>query len=235
MSPLCRVFPHEAADGPANMALDEALLDAVAAHGGAAYLRTYTWTVPTLSLGYFQQLALVRSDPRWRSVPIVRRLTGGGAIWHHHELTYALILPATHPSTRPHTAVYRAVHGAIARVLGELGVLVDRRAEVDPEPTEGGVRPLLCFADLDPEDLVYQGFKLVGRRTAPPTWGDPATGFDPSGRFAAGDGAPRLPRSGGGASIVRRVGRAIEGVDTHCTGSGIGDSRRLDRDSDAGV
>ena len=50
----CRVLPYEASDGPANMALDEALLDAVAAGAESAYLRTYGWTEPTLSLGYFQ-------------------------------------------------------------------------------------------------------------------------------------------------------------------------------------
>ena len=65
----CRVLPDLAADGPANMALDEALLDEVSERGGAAYLRTYTWTTPTLSLGYFQRLAAVQGDPRWQSVP----------------------------------------------------------------------------------------------------------------------------------------------------------------------
>ncbi len=89
----CRVLPYETADGPANMALDEALLDAVAADAETAYLRTYGWTVPTLSLGYFQRLAEVQADARWQSVAVVRRLTGGGAIWHHQEVTYALIVP----------------------------------------------------------------------------------------------------------------------------------------------
>ena len=98
------------------MALDEAMLEAVA-RDEAAYLRFYGWTVPTLSLGYFQRMAEVRADPRWRRRPIVRRPTGGGAIWHHHELTYALAVPAGSPLVRPNTALYRAVHGAIARVL----------------------------------------------------------------------------------------------------------------------
>jgi lipoyl(octanoyl) transferase len=162
MTRRCRILPHQAADGPANMALDEALLDAVAEHRDAAYLRTYGWTIPTLSLGYFQRLAEVQGDPRWRSVPVVRRLTGGGAIWHHHELTYALILPAAHPLVRPHTAVYRAVHAAIARTLAEVGVVVDRRAVAVPHGMDGRSRPFLCFIDRDPEDLVYRGFKLVG-------------------------------------------------------------------------
>ncbi len=146
MSLICRILPHEAADGPANMALDEALLDAVAENPDTAYLRTYAWTIPTLSLGYFQRVADVQNDPRWRSVPLVRRLTGGGAIWHHHELTYALILPAGHPRTRPNTALYRAVHAAIAETLAELGVLVDRRRLIQRRRRRTAMRPFLCFS-----------------------------------------------------------------------------------------
>ena len=96
----CQILPYEIASGPANMALDEALLDRVSAQPEFAYLRMYGWTVPTLSLGYFQHLAQARAEPRWRSVPLVRRATGGGAIWHHHELTYALALPARHPQAQ---------------------------------------------------------------------------------------------------------------------------------------
>ena len=75
------------------MALDEAILDAVGTGEPRAILRTYGWSVPTLSLGYFQRLAHVQADSRCAIVPMVRRPTGGGAIWHHHEVTYALAVP----------------------------------------------------------------------------------------------------------------------------------------------
>ena len=77
---LCRVLPHESADGPRNMATDEALLDSVAANPRAAIVRTYAWSTPTLSLGYFQSHAAVAADPRWQGHAIVRRATGGGAL-----------------------------------------------------------------------------------------------------------------------------------------------------------
>jgi lipoate-protein ligase A len=158
----CGILPYAAADGPANMAWDEALLDA-AAHGGeAAYLRCYGWTVPTLSLGYFQRLAEIRADPRWQTVPIVRRLTGGGAIWHHREVTYALAVPASHEQTRPNTALYRAVHAAIAAVLAEAGVPARRRGDGTPASWAGRNRPALCFTDRDAEDIVIHAYKLVG-------------------------------------------------------------------------
>ncbi len=96
----CRIIPHRVDNGPANMALDEALLDAVASAPSTAILRTYGWSWATLSLGYFQHLADAQDDPRFADAPIVRRPTGGGAIWHDQEITYAIILPRHHPRGR---------------------------------------------------------------------------------------------------------------------------------------
>jgi lipoate-protein ligase A len=160
MATTCWVLPHETADGPANMALDAALLDAVAEDPSAAWLRTYGWTAPTLSLGYFQRWADAQADPRWRDAPIVRRPTGGGAIWHDRELTYALVVPGDHPLARPSTALYRAVHEAIARLLRAQGLAADRRG--DAVAPESANRPFLCFTDRDPEDIVAGGTKVVG-------------------------------------------------------------------------
>ncbi|MFI5454090.1 MAG: biotin/lipoate A/B protein ligase family protein [Isosphaerales bacterium] len=158
----CHVLPYEQGDGPANMALDEALLDFVAAGNEAAFLRTYGWTIPTLSLGYFQHLADARAEPRWREVPIVRRLSGGGAIWHHHEVTYAVVVPASSPLARPSTGLYRAVHTAIADTLESLGVRASLRGDaVDSRNCERR-RPLLCFTDTNPEDIVTYGVKIAG-------------------------------------------------------------------------
>jgi lipoyl(octanoyl) transferase len=144
------------------MALDEMLLDLVASGASGAVMRTYGWSVPTLSLGYFQRLAEARADSRWRSVPIVRRLTGGGAIWHHFEVTYALAVPASHPLARPSTQLYRAVHTAIAGGLVELGVRAVRQGEVFLPGHCERSRPLLCFTDLSPEDVIFEGEKIVG-------------------------------------------------------------------------
>jgi lipoate-protein ligase A len=157
------VYPYEIADGPANMALDEALLDVVSApEKSGAVLRTYGWSEPTLSLGYFQRLAQVRGDSRFRTVAMVRRPTGGGAIWHHHELTYALAVPSEHPLARPSTRLYQAVHAAIVGGLVGFGIQVDRRGEVFPPPDCERIRPLLCFTDRSADDILFEGTKVVG-------------------------------------------------------------------------
>src|SRR5256885_1114818 len=87
-----RLLPLETADGATNMAADEVLLEAAVA--GSAALRFYQWSEATLSLGYFQPEAIRRSDPLLAELPWVRRPSGGSALIHHYELTYALALPA---------------------------------------------------------------------------------------------------------------------------------------------
>jgi lipoate-protein ligase A len=160
MAIVCRLLPYRSADGPANMALDEALLNTMADEPASAVFRTYGWSEPTLSLGYFQALAEAEADPRWHSAPLVRRPTGGGAIWHHHELTYAIIISKSHPLARRAADLYRSVHQAIASVLGGLGVATERRGTGKMQIQLS--RPFLCFTDRDPEDIVSHGKKLVG-------------------------------------------------------------------------
>ena len=162
----CCLLPYEIAQGPANMALDEALLERVGSCPDTVFLRTYGWLDPTLSLGYFQQQSQALAEPRWQSVPMVRRNTGGGAIWHDRELTYAVVLPADFPEARPARALYRQVHSAIAELLREQGLDACRRADAASMPALGASslqqRPFLCFSDGDPEDIVASGFKIIG-------------------------------------------------------------------------
>jgi lipoate-protein ligase A len=144
------------------MAFDEAILDFVAAGADSAFLRTYGWTIPTLSLGYFQHLAQARAQPRWQDVAIVRRPSGGGAIWHHHEVTYALVVPASHPLARPSTRLYRAVRIAITDILAGLGVPAAARRDQDNSQNYVRSRPLMCFTDTNPDDIVTYGVKVSG-------------------------------------------------------------------------
>ena len=99
------------------MAVDEALLDS-ASESDVPTLRFYQWARPTLSLGYFQSYA-----QRWTHLPskdadVVRRLSGGGAIVHDRELTYSLVLPASHRLSRDTQSLYDVVHQTLVKVLG---------------------------------------------------------------------------------------------------------------------
>lgn len=157
---ICRILPHGRADGPTNMALDEALLDGVDADPSVAVLRTYEWSEPTLSLGYFQQSRLVGDEPRWRNVSIVRRPSGGGALWHDGEVTYAMVVPRSHPLAQRASDLYRAIHKAIAAGLASLGTeAMLRGSAIGRIPPD---RPFLCFTDRDPLDIVIRDDKIVG-------------------------------------------------------------------------
>ena len=91
----CRLLPYAVADGPHHMAADEVLLESAAA--GVASLRLYGWATATASLGYFQPARLLGEDPLLAALPFVRRPSGGDTLVHHHEVTYALGLPAGTP------------------------------------------------------------------------------------------------------------------------------------------
>lgn len=159
----CRILPHLVADGPTQMAIDEALLESVASDTRAAVFRTYEWSEPTLSLGYFQSIAEVAPGSRWEGKPTVRRATGGGALWHDREVTYAIVIPAGHPLARPSSALYAAVHDTLAGLLRDAGVAARRRGTFARPP---GPKPFLCFVDRDDDDVIVgvgdHHVKLVG-------------------------------------------------------------------------
>ncbi len=115
-----------------------------------------------MSLGYFQPISAVRAQSRFDGLAVIRRQTGGGAICHHHELTYALALPAGHPLARPSTQLYRAAHDAIVQSLAELGVTAKRRDSESNDTVREQKRSLLCFTDASADDIVTVGTKIVG-------------------------------------------------------------------------
>src|SRR3990172_9526549 len=95
--PRLRVLHDPPLDGPTNMARDEALLTLVGTSQSPPTVRLYQWNPPTISLGYFQHYGdYVSLPPPAGTLPVVRRLTGGGAILHDLELTYSLTLPTGH-------------------------------------------------------------------------------------------------------------------------------------------
>src|SRR5207249_2965292 len=106
-----RLLPFATADGAHNMAADEVLLESAAT--GAASLRFYGWSEPTLSLGYFQPEVTRQGNPLLAGLPYVRRPTGGMTLVHHHELTYALALP-TPAKAQPWLC---RMHGIIGHAL----------------------------------------------------------------------------------------------------------------------
>lgn len=143
--------------GVRNMAIDEALLDSAAA-GGPFTLRLYRWREATISTGYFQRNSPeVARGGRFAGLPVVRRLSGGGAILHHHELTYSVTAPPDHPLAKEPGLLYAAAHAAMRAALREQGVPVEFRGS-----SHEGDKTFLCFSRGDRRDLVALGQKVLG-------------------------------------------------------------------------
>lgn len=148
------VWWDDPADGPTNMAADE-WLAAEADRRGGMLLRFYGWSPTTVSLGAFQPIAEARAVADIRGVPIVRRPSGGGAIVHGSDLTYAAAVPRSHPWGGDPQAFYDALHGAMAAVLAEHGVVAApfRPAGGAPSGPEREDR-FFCFDRRAAGDLV---------------------------------------------------------------------------------
>ena len=77
------------------MAGDEALLESAVTPGAVPTLRLYHFRRPTVTFGYGQDVAQAVNQAACRDkhVECVRRITGGRALLHGHDLTYSVAAP----------------------------------------------------------------------------------------------------------------------------------------------
>ena len=137
--------------GALNMAVDEALLETAA----FPTIRFYRWEVPALSFGYFGCLAEIADQ--WNDREIVRRWTGGGVVPHGNDLTYSVIVPASHPVfARSSLQIYSELHDAIRRTLNASGVHAILANAAGPKISEH------CFANAVRADVISAGQKIAG-------------------------------------------------------------------------
>lgn len=144
-----------------NMRRDALLLSGAATSQWpeqAGILRFYAWNEPTLSIGYFQKLEAILATPRWQSLPVVRRLSGGGAILHDLEWTYSLTVPHWPQLVEKPHELYATIHQPIVDVLNSIGIPAQFRGVTTHLPME----PDLCFLRSDENDLVIGHQKILG-------------------------------------------------------------------------
>jgi lipoate-protein ligase A len=148
-----RVIIDGALSGKENMARDEALLAA-----GEPALRFYQWNPPCVSIGYFQhpERDIDLDFLKRAGIDLVRRPTGGRAVLHEDELTYAIVLPE---ALLPAGVVpsYRFIAGVFLDSLRELG-LACRLQGPDGRPD----RSAGCFASTSAYEMCHQGKKVMG-------------------------------------------------------------------------
>jgi lipoate-protein ligase A len=147
------------------MALDDALLQLFDPHLSQPVLRFYGWSPPALSLGRFQKAGEVLDLDRCRmnGLPVVRRITGGGVIFHADELTYSMVCaPHQIPASNSIKDSFRILTGFLLQFYRNLGLnagyAVDRREKGE----KFGERTDFCFAGNETFDILINGRKIGG-------------------------------------------------------------------------
>jgi lipoyl(octanoyl) transferase len=163
-----RLLVDQPATGATNMARDEAILVAHASGVAPPTLRLYRWSPACLSLGRFQRSDAIDREACARAgVSIVRRPSGGRALLHDAELTYAVVARDDHPLFGGASILetYRRISMALLTGLRKLGV----NAELTPARRGEGLRverPLAhsaaCFDAPATYELTIAGRKLAG-------------------------------------------------------------------------
>lgn len=108
-----------------NMAMDRAELVSVSKGNAPPTVRFFTWKPRAISIGYFQSLKEeVNLDAcKNLGVDYVRRITGGGAVFHDKELTYSIVIPESHDQIPKNIMEsYGRICGAIIKGLKKLDI-----------------------------------------------------------------------------------------------------------------
>lgn len=154
-----------------NMAVDASLLADCAQGLIPPTVRFYGWSKPAITVGYSQRYESELDVERCRAegIEIVRRPTGGRALLHYNELTYAVVAPVTlAPFDKGLKTTFEAISQALLAGLKNLKI----RGGLNTGKHQSGSghrRSPACFASLNHCEITVDGKKLVGsaqKRTA---------------------------------------------------------------------
>lgn len=162
-----RFIKSGAMDPAWNMAIDEAIMNAVSEGKAPPTLRFYSWQPATLSIGYFQkaedEIDLQKVEEK--GIGFVRRPTGGRAVLHDQELTYSMILPETYPDMPSSvTESYRVLSNGLLYGFRQLGLQADMVTLADEEEKAkfASAGSAACFDSPSWYELVVEGRKVAG-------------------------------------------------------------------------
>ncbi len=106
-----------------NMAIDSAILESLSGNYTGPVLRLYSWADPCVTVGYSQKIedTVDLKHCHEDSVDIIRRITGGGTVYHDQEITYSLFISERELSLNVPDSFLRLLHPLI-KTLNDLGV-----------------------------------------------------------------------------------------------------------------
>lgn len=152
-------------NGPQNMAIDESLLCSFNPECSEPILRIYGWYPPALSLGRFQRAEDVIDLERCRSdsLQVIRRISGGGVIYHADELTYSVVC-SPEQILRASTVKesFRILTNFLINFYRSLGLNASYALDSVSDVEKLGERTAFCFAGKESYDILIDGKKIGG-------------------------------------------------------------------------
>jgi lipoate-protein ligase A len=150
-----------AGSGSENMQLDEWLAREWFPETRRPVFRLYGWRPWTLSLGYHQSEGTIDEGALRRDgFELVRRPTGGRAVFHAEEITYSIVMDAGRMNVN---GVYETISRALAEGLQTAGYDVSFSA-AQPDLAQLYRQPgsIPCFTVSSRHEIQIGGRKLVG-------------------------------------------------------------------------
>ena len=147
------------------MAIDAGLLDEVEeSPAPRTIVRFYQWRRPTVSLGRNQQItnAVDEDYCAQNGIDIVHRPTGGRAVLHDDELTYAVISNDTSYFGDTIYGNYRRVSEALCEAFSRVGVQAVLACDTRKPSIAGLEKDPPCFVSTSRYELMVNGRKIVG-------------------------------------------------------------------------
>ncbi|RUR78716.1 biotin/lipoate A/B protein ligase family protein [Chlorogloeopsis fritschii PCC 9212] len=155
---IWRLIPFLEAPGNVQMAIDRWLLEQHLSGQHPPSVRFYTWSPPAISLGYHQyKYPEYWQDLVWQGqkLDLVRRPTGGRAVLHQGDLTYAVVISGLSGNR---TQAYQKICEFLIQGWRQLGVDLHYGSA-----GRGYIHNPNCFGTATSADLVTaDGGKLIG-------------------------------------------------------------------------
>lgn len=151
--------------GAKNMAIDEFLATRLVPLEQVPVFRIYAWQPYAISLGYGQKReALDVKKCEEDGFDIVRRPTGGRAVFHAEEITYSVIIPITSASYSPEIlAMYKTISRGLSAGLRLSGINAELvKREIKESKSSAYKNNIPCFSFSAQYEIAFNNKKLVG-------------------------------------------------------------------------
>ena len=156
-----RFFPFERFSPSMNMAIDEYFLK----YGNGITVRLYGWQPAAVSIGHSQNMEQVVDLPfcAGQNIPVVKRSTGGGAVYHKNDITYMVSAPIAAFQDRSVVGMYKEIANYLLKTLKSIGIPCHFAGTVSPEERKNGMKQgVACFLLPSDYEILAKDRKLVG-------------------------------------------------------------------------